>query len=89
MVLNLPSDSETAEACEHWHKPRRFELDVTAIEYLHAQFMQQRASAGDKTKHKPFRIPRPWERIAQTARRPTTDAQEIKRFFQRAGGGGK
>ena len=78
MVLNLPSDSETAEACEHWHKPRRFELDVTAIEYLHAQFMQQRASAGDKTKHKPFRIPR-----------PTTDAQEIKRFFQRAGGGGK
>lgn len=87
LVLNLPSDSETAEACEHWHKPRKFDMDATVIEYLHAQFMQQRRSAGDKSRHKPFQFPRPWERIAQARqrRRPTRDANEIKRFFQRGG----
>jgi hypothetical protein len=78
LVLNLPAESATAQACgESWQLSDEF--GASTVEMLHAVWQELRALRGDKSVkgEKRLRIPRPW----RDAPKPTRDSEQIKRFF--------
>ena len=80
-MLHLPADSATAQATGTWSE--RTELAAVQAELLHGLILNLRAVHGDKKVQfvKPLRVPRPWDNQPGPARKPTRDADAIRRFF--------